>query len=107
MSRSRIPVIFSTCKLQAKRVHYWDEIHGNREEYIHGRKCDKGYDGRLPGKTDTGIFYPYAVRAAYRLPDKFWKYYQKYKNREINVAEFARLMKCSRVTIYKYLSMVE
>lgn len=41
------------------------------------------------------------------LPDKFWKYYQKYKNREINVAEVARLMKCSRVTIYKYLSMVE
>lgn len=42
-----------------------------------------------------------------RLPDKFWKYYQKYKNREINVAEFARLMKCSRVTIYKYITMVE
>lgn len=42
-----------------------------------------------------------------RLPDKFWKYYQKYRSGEINVAEFARLMKCSRVTIYKYLSMVE
>ena len=41
------------------------------------------------------------------LPDKFWKYYQKYKNGEIKVAEFARLLKCSRVTIYKYLSMVE
>ena len=41
------------------------------------------------------------------LPDKFWKYYQKYKNGEINVAEFARLLKCSRVTIYKYLSMGE
>ena len=41
------------------------------------------------------------------LPDKFWKYYQKYKNGEINVAELARLLKCSRVTIYKYLSMVE
>ena len=40
-----------------------------------------------------------------RLPDKFWKYYQKYG--EINVSEFARLLKCSRVTIYKYLSMVE
>lgn len=51
-------MIFSTCKLQVKRVHYWDEIHGNREEYIHGRKCDKGYDGRLPGKTDTGFFIP-------------------------------------------------
>ena len=58
MSRSRIPVIFSTCKLQVKRVHYWDEIHGNREEYIHGRRCDKGYDGGFPGKTDTGIFIP-------------------------------------------------
>ena len=41
-----------------------------------------------------------------RLPDKFWKYYQKYKNREINVSEFARLMKCSRVTLYKYIRMV-
>ena len=41
------------------------------------------------------------------LPDKFWKYYQKYQAGEINVSEFARLMKCSRVTIYKYLSMVE
>lgn len=42
-----------------------------------------------------------------RLPDKFWKYYQKYQTGEINVSEFARLMKCLRVTIYKYLSMVE
>ena len=25
---------------------------------------NKGYDGRLPGKTDTGIFHPHAVRAA-------------------------------------------
>lgn len=37
-----------------------------------------------------------------RLPDKFWKYYQKYQAGEINVSEFARLLKCSRVTIYKY-----
>ena len=42
-----------------------------------------------------------------RLPDKFCKYYQKYQAGEINVSEFARLLKCSRVTIYKYLSMVE
>ena len=42
-----------------------------------------------------------------RLPDKFWKYYRRYQTGEINVSEFARLMKCSRVTIYKYLSMVE
>lgn len=41
-----------------------------------------------------------------RLPDKFWKYYQKYQAGEINVSEFARLMKCSRVTLYKYIRMV-
>ena len=40
-----------------------------------------------------------------RLPDKFWKYYQKYQAGEINVSEFARLLKCSRVTIYK-LSLI-
>lgn len=40
------------------------------------------------------------------LPDKFWKYYQKYKSGEINVSEFARLMKWSRVTLYKYLKLV-
>ena len=33
--------LMSTCKVQVKRVHYWDEIHGNREEYIHGRKCEQ------------------------------------------------------------------
>ena len=42
-----------------------------------------------------------------RLPDKFWKYNQKYQAGEIKVSELARLLKCSRVTIYKYLSMVE
>ena len=42
-----------------------------------------------------------------RLPDKFWKYYQKYQAGEIKVSDFAWLLKCSRVTIYKYLSMVE
>ena len=41
-----------------------------------------------------------------RLPDKFWKYYSRYQAGEINVSEFARLMKCSRVTIYKYISMI-
>ena len=30
------------------------------------------------------------------LPDKFWKYYQKYQAGEINVSEFARLLKCSK-----------
>lgn len=41
------------------------------------------------------------------LPDKFWRYYQKYQNGEINLSEFSRLMNCSRVTLYKYLRLVE
>ena len=40
------------------------------------------------------------------LPDKFWKYYKLYENGEITVSECARLMDCSRTTIYKYMDMV-
>lgn len=39
------------------------------------------------------------------LPDKFWKYYKMYENGEITVSECARLMDCSRTTIYKYIDM--
>lgn len=41
------------------------------------------------------------------LPDKFWKYYKLYENGEITVSECARLMDCSRTTIYKYMDMAE
>ena len=43
----------------------------------------------------------------YTLPDKFWKYYKLYENGEITVSECARLMDCSRTTIYKYMNMAE
>lgn len=39
------------------------------------------------------------------IPDKYWKYYKLYKDKEITVSEFARLMNCSRTTIYKYIDM--
>ena len=41
------------------------------------------------------------------LPDKFWKYYNLYRQEEITVSECARLMDCSRTTVYKYISMAE
>ena len=41
------------------------------------------------------------------LPDKFWKYYRKFKANEITKSEFARLMGCSRMTIYRYLDMAK
>lgn len=40
-----------------------------------------------------------------RLPDKYWKYERMYQAGEISIAEFARLMDCSRTTIYKYLKL--
>ncbi len=40
------------------------------------------------------------------LPDKFWKCYHLYKNNEITLSDCARLMGCSRTTIYKYIKMV-
>lgn len=39
------------------------------------------------------------------LPDKFWKYYKMYQDNQINVSEFARMLKCSRSTVYKYISI--
>jgi DNA invertase Pin-like site-specific DNA recombinase len=41
------------------------------------------------------------------LPDKFWKYYQMYKTRSINISEMARIMNCSRTSIYKYITIAE
>lgn len=41
------------------------------------------------------------------LPDKFWKYYQMYKEKQINVTEFARMLGCSRGTVYRYMKVWE
>ena len=41
------------------------------------------------------------------LPDKFWKYRRLYEDKKISVSDFARLMGCSRTTLYKYLGMTE
>lgn len=41
------------------------------------------------------------------IPDKFWKYYRMYQRKEISIAECARLMECSRTTIYKYIELAE
>lgn len=41
------------------------------------------------------------------LPDKFWKYYRMYQDKQINVSEFSRMMNCTRPTIYKYIAIAE
>jgi DNA invertase Pin-like site-specific DNA recombinase len=39
------------------------------------------------------------------IPDKFWKYRKMYSDGNITISEFARLLGCSRTTIYKYLDI--
>lgn len=41
------------------------------------------------------------------LPVKFIKHYPKYKNKELNITEYADLINCSRPTVYKYIKMYE
>ena len=41
------------------------------------------------------------------LPNKFWKYYQMYKTDDINISEMARIMGCSRSSVYKYIKIAE
>lgn len=41
------------------------------------------------------------------LPDKFWKYYNLYQDKQINISEFSRMLRCSRPTIYKYIALAE
>ncbi len=41
------------------------------------------------------------------IPDKFWKYYNVYKNGDINISDFARIMDMSRTSIYKYIKYAE
>ena len=44
---------------------------------------------------------------ATNLPEKFLKYYPMYKNGNINISDLSNLIKCSRTTVYKYLSLLE
>lgn len=41
------------------------------------------------------------------IPNIFFKHYHKYKNKLINLSEFARICDMSRTTIYKYINMIE
>lgn len=41
------------------------------------------------------------------LPTSFLKYYPMYKNKKINITEFARLSELSRKSIYKYIKIAE
>lgn len=41
------------------------------------------------------------------LPQKFLQYYPMYKRKELNITDFARIVNCSRTTIYSYLRLID
>ena len=41
------------------------------------------------------------------VPGSFRRYYSRYKGGELTVTELARLMECSRTTVYKYIRLAE
>ncbi|MCR4750205.1 MAG: recombinase family protein [Lachnospiraceae bacterium] len=43
---------------------------------------------------------------ATNLPDKFVKYYPLYCKNKLSITDFAKLLNCSRTTIYKYINLI-
>jgi DNA invertase Pin-like site-specific DNA recombinase len=41
------------------------------------------------------------------IPPLFYRHYPAYKNKTLNLSEFARVCNLSRNTIYKYISLLE
>jgi DNA invertase Pin-like site-specific DNA recombinase len=40
-----------------------------------------------------------------KLPPKFFQYYPAYKKGELKITDFAGILRCSRTTLYKYISI--
>lgn len=37
------------------------------------------------------------------IPNKFWQHYHKYQDKQLNVTDFAKILGCSRTTLYEYI----
>lgn len=42
---------------------------------------------------------------AERIPDRFWRYYNLHQKGEITITDMAKLLSCSRTTIYSYIDI--
>ena len=63
-----------------------------------------GGDVALRKYLAQNVVYP---EIAKDLPDKFWKYYRMYQDQQITISECAKMLGCTRPTVYKYISLVE
>lgn len=73
-----------------------------QERVIQGvEKC------KATGITKTGKWFGRQEVTANDLPKEFKKYYDRWKNKDITAVEFAKLLKTSRATIYRYIKLYE
>ena len=71
-----------------------------QERVIQGiEKC------RITGKTKTGKWFGREEKQVQDLPKEFKKYYIKMLNKEITKIEMAKLLGCSRATLYRWIEL--
>ncbi|MZI81197.1 recombinase family protein [Clostridium butyricum] len=73
-----------------------------QERVIQGvEKC------KATGETKTGKWFGREEKTVEDLPKDFKKYYNKMINKEITKVEMAKLIKCGRATLYRWIKIYE
>lgn len=44
---------------------------------------------------------------AENIPRPFWKAYARYQKQQFSITEMAKILECSRGTVYKYIALAE
>lgn len=75
------------------------------EQKIEYLKKVKEEDGVIA--TKSGVWFGRKEKTVEALPKEFKKYYTKMKNKEITKVEMAKLLGCSRRTLYRWIELFE
>ena len=62
---------------------------------------------KATGETKTGRWFGREEKKVDDLPKDFKKYYDKMINKEISKVEMAKLLECSRATLYRWIKLYE
>ena len=74
-------------------------------ETIQERVLKKKKKCRVTGETKTGRWFGREEKKVDDLPKDFKKYYDKMINKEISKVEMAKLLECSRATLYRWIKL--